>query len=330
MPFRSKKQRAWLWKHRPDIARRWAHKYGSKIVRHEFLLVVNGINPLRLDPTRTTLLRQRFAQALLARYALLKRHVRQFFLEVDALGLKERRVTILAMPQAREYQFLTGPSKLEAFLAWFRQQAELDILEDRPSWQAPLGSIASGPWTTRYAQDAYRRGLLNAYLKTAKVKPSEEAFLREALGEAIYSDKLRLLGSRAYELLKGINAEVGAQLNRILAQGLMEGTSASDLASQMTSQIEDMTTVRAMKIARTELIYAHAEGQLDAFEKLGTEELRVEAEWVTAGDERVCPSCSAYEGRRFTIEQARGLIPMHVNCRCSWAPVTMEVRQPEF
>jgi hypothetical protein len=29
-PFRSERQRRWLWVHRPDIARRWSKKYGSK------------------------------------------------------------------------------------------------------------------------------------------------------------------------------------------------------------------------------------------------------------------------------------------------------------
>jgi hypothetical protein len=33
MPFRSEKQRRYLWMHHPDIARRWAHKYGSKPVK---------------------------------------------------------------------------------------------------------------------------------------------------------------------------------------------------------------------------------------------------------------------------------------------------------
>lgn len=30
MPFRSKKQRRWLWANRPDIARRWTKRYGSR------------------------------------------------------------------------------------------------------------------------------------------------------------------------------------------------------------------------------------------------------------------------------------------------------------
>lgn len=30
MPFKSEKQRRFLWKFHPDIAKRWADKYGSK------------------------------------------------------------------------------------------------------------------------------------------------------------------------------------------------------------------------------------------------------------------------------------------------------------
>lgn len=31
MPFKSEKQRAYLWANHPDIAKRWSDKYGSKI-----------------------------------------------------------------------------------------------------------------------------------------------------------------------------------------------------------------------------------------------------------------------------------------------------------
>jgi len=30
MPFRSERQRRYMWAKHPKIARRWAHKYGSK------------------------------------------------------------------------------------------------------------------------------------------------------------------------------------------------------------------------------------------------------------------------------------------------------------
>lgn len=32
MPFRSEKQRAYLWAKEPEVARRWTNKYGAKIV----------------------------------------------------------------------------------------------------------------------------------------------------------------------------------------------------------------------------------------------------------------------------------------------------------
>jgi hypothetical protein len=32
MPFRSEKQRAFLWEKHPDVAEKWTDEYGSKIV----------------------------------------------------------------------------------------------------------------------------------------------------------------------------------------------------------------------------------------------------------------------------------------------------------
>jgi hypothetical protein len=31
MPFRSKKQRKWMYKNKPGLAKKWSKKYGSKI-----------------------------------------------------------------------------------------------------------------------------------------------------------------------------------------------------------------------------------------------------------------------------------------------------------
>jgi hypothetical protein len=33
MPFQSEKQRKYLWMNHPEIAKRWAKKYGSTVVR---------------------------------------------------------------------------------------------------------------------------------------------------------------------------------------------------------------------------------------------------------------------------------------------------------
>lgn len=31
MPFQSEKQRRFLWKNHPEVAKKWAHKYGSEV-----------------------------------------------------------------------------------------------------------------------------------------------------------------------------------------------------------------------------------------------------------------------------------------------------------
>jgi SPP1 gp7 family putative phage head morphogenesis protein len=82
-----------------------------------------------------------------------------------------------------------------------------------------------------------------------------------------------------------------------------------------------MSKDRGVKIARTEVIHAHAEGQLDSFQALGIEEVGAEVEWVSTPDERRCSLCEELHGQRFTIAEARGMLPRHPSCRCAWAPV---------
>jgi len=33
MPFRSERQRKWMFKNKPELAKKWSGKYGSKIVQ---------------------------------------------------------------------------------------------------------------------------------------------------------------------------------------------------------------------------------------------------------------------------------------------------------
>lgn len=35
MPFKSESQRRYLWKNEPELARKWAHKYGRKAIRKQ-------------------------------------------------------------------------------------------------------------------------------------------------------------------------------------------------------------------------------------------------------------------------------------------------------
>lgn len=287
-------------------------------------------NPLNFDPTRTTLIRRQFAAELTRRYLALIREIERFLVENDTLGLGEVGPVTLAQPGRRAYAFNTDAEKLHLFNEWLRRQMEETIMALDPS--AGIGQISQGPWTLKYIQRAYQRGRLNAFLRTRRAQAASafgvtfEEVLQLSTRRANQLQKMLLLGTRSFEQLRGVNAAMAAEMNRILSQGLIDKRSPEYLARQMVASVRGLSKSRALLIAQTETIYAHAEGQLDAFEEEGIEEIQVRAEWVTAGDSRVCPLCQANEGKTFTIEAARGLIPLHPRCRCSWVPVRQKVK----
>jgi len=299
-------------------------------------------DPIRFDPTKTSLIRRQFVAETSRRIRALRRAVWDFVWTQDALGLKagapgsvlfgnqisqsdrsDEKPVLLASPQFRQFQFRTDSNKVKAFRDWLQEQINSDIL-------SPVGAKdPSKPWTAPYIESAYKKGMVNAYAKTkAKIAVNDkeffdkslEEFIKTAFGKPETTRKLELLSTRTFEDLKGITDEMARKLNRILADGMVNGLGAYEIAKNMTAEIDSISDRRAIVLARTEVIHAHAEGQLDAMTDLGVSEVGVEVEWSTAGDDRVCPQCEAMEGQTFPIDEAHGLIPLHPQCRCAWIP----------
>ncbi len=126
----------------------------------------------------------------------------------------------------------------------------------------------------------------------------------------------------------------------MLAQGMADGLGPRQLARNLTRTISgpvgDLGITdtlgrfipaerRAVILARSEIIRAHAQAQLQEFENWGVAGVTAAAEFRTAGDTRVCPLCAPIDGRVYTIEQARNIIPVHPQCRCAWLPVDQTV-----
>jgi len=263
------------------------------------------MNLLRVDPTRTTTLTKRFIADLRRRFRNLSDAVIDFFVELDALGLKERTRLIFHV-QPREFEFRTDPGKLEAFKEWLEQQILIFVL-------------SADLWT--FIRAAYIRGVINAHFAAKRgdvTDLSQEELLTTILRDPEILNKLQLINARALESLKGVAAQVSAEASRILADGLISGATPDQIAADIVARISSLAETKALSIARAEVVASHAEGQLDAFQRLGIAQLTVRAEWVTAGDDRVCKQCQSFEGQTFTIEEARGMIPLHPNCRCSW------------
>lgn len=261
----------------------------------------------QMDPTRTTSLRRQFIAELTRRFKLVAQRVRALVAEEDAFNLQPVQASGILN---KRFAFETAPGKLSKFREWLREQIDQGILEGDP--------------TTGYINSAYKRGVVRSYVETKKaggaISKTREAFLTDAFNGPVAVDRLELLYTRAFENLRGITEDMSAQLNRILADGFAAGRHPNLIARQMVQSIEGLTRVRARRLARTEVIHAYAEGSLDGYEALGIEELEVDVEWSTAGDDRVCPMCAAMSNTVMKLSEARGLIPRHPNCRCAWLP----------
>lgn len=236
----------------------------------------------------------------------------------------------------KRWEFHSSPEKLAEFTKWLREQFKSTLLgkSDEELWR-------------RFAEEGYRKGAGRAFddvrsgdkgwLGGAGPKRTADSvrdfyagtrdeFLRSSFGQPETVEKLQLLASRSFTDLKNVTEDMATRMGRTLMDGLARGANPRELVDDLVADL-DVSEARAESIARTEIIRAHSEAQLDSMEKLGITEVGVAVEWSTAGDDRVCPLCAPMQGVVLTVQEAHGLIPHHTNCRCSWVPAN--VGEPE-
>ena len=271
------------------------------------------------DPSKTTILRQAFIRAMNKRLLKLKQDVLKWILEEDELGLLP--VEIRQVGNRRTYAFATTTEKVSVFRRWFTNKVKQGVLE----------TDGVPAWTDEYVHSAYRKGLVHSYLESrrrflAAIDPrfidlARDEFLKEAFAAPETVKKIQSIYTRTFETLKEYTHDMAVKTSSTLAEGLANGLHPSQIARELTSKMDNLSRSRALTIARTEIIHSHAEGQLDGYEKLGVKEVGADVEWSTSGDSRVCEECATMEGVVMKIEEARGKIPLHPNCRCAWIPI---------
>lgn len=362
------------------------------------------MNPLKLDPTRTTLLRNKFSADVVRRFNQLKKNIRMLFSEVPIhnylkphvkYGYDKNRPNAVArgytykwhkaraeyfklhpwcVQCAKEgrktkatnldhikkhggdqkifwdksnwqglchschskktrtnneltindaWQFNSNPDKIEAFRNWLQSQLAY-VSGERPT---------DNDWWNEYILQGYAKGAGRAYQDVknagqwnkeqgAFYSGTKEEFLRSSFAQPAQREKVKLLTSRVFTDLKGITDTMSQQLVRTLADGLVTGMGPRQLAKELSDRVDKIGITRANAMARTEIIRAHAEGQLDAFKNMGVEEIGVAVEWSTAGF-NVCPKCQALQGIVLKVDEAHGMIPRHPNCKCSFIPANV-------
>lgn len=286
-----------------------------------FILFAHVIKRTKIDPTQTTTLRIKFTRAMRVRFNELKVAIRKSIVDNDGFGLGKRKQKFITHKiETGSFDFSKSADKHSAFMDWLHKSQNDGILQIRTG--TPFATAASNSWMNVYIDTAYQRGIQTAAMQMRAAGATvSNRWIDAAFNQPIHADRVALIYTRNYNELKGITDAMDQKISRVLAEGLANGDGALELADAIMEAVDSIGEVRAEMLARTEVIAAHAEGQLNSFDEAGIEGVNLMAEWATAGDDAVCPECDDKQGEEMSIDDARGEIPLHPNCRCAWLPV---------
>ena len=218
---------------------------------------------------------------------------------------------------AGRWRALTDQQKVKQFEKWLKENIDEDVLGGEE------GKATIDDYWKKYSEQAFQKGQGRAFDDVKKpataanldfYNGTKDQFLRSSFGRPVNIRKLKQLSGRVFEDLKNVTKEMSLQMTKILVDGLAQGMNPHTISRLLSDRINKIGKTRATIIARTEITRSHAEGQLSALEELGVEEVGVQVEWSTAGDDRVCPLCQPLEGTILKIKEASGAIPRHPQC----------------
>ena len=278
--------------------------------------------PDRGDPTGTRNIIRSYESALVGRFRRLRAAIRRSIVDQDAFGLYApgtRKPVLGAFvsdfrisddnpfhagdqidPTGRRAfaGFTRADQKATAFLDWLRQQSDAGILEVLPG--TPIGASAQAGWQNTYIDSAYRKGMRDASELVDGLPRSPAAVQASFLGP-VHAERAGLIYSRNLEALRGITVAQSEAIREVLATGLIDGANPRTIARQIANRVDKIGITRARTLARTEVIATHAEATLTSFEAAGVHNVSNQAEFRTAGDDRVCPLCEA-PGRQCLLD----------------------------
>jgi SPP1 gp7 family putative phage head morphogenesis protein len=144
---------------------------------------------------------------------------------------------------------------------------------------------------------------------------------------------LEQLKKTNYNLISGFSSMQQKETERILRNGVMNGHGVNRIARDISRAFR-VSKYRARTIARTEVIRASNMARLDGWKQSGIVKRK---EWLTAFDDRTCPSCVDLDGQTISIEkQFKGSVgeeevfmqmpPAHPNCRCTAVPIIEQTK----
>lgn len=172
----------------------------------------------------------------------------------------------------------------------------------------------------------------------------EQLGLKDQVFSTTTATVIQFRNNEVFKGIKSMNRTTKNELRKILSAGIAEGVSTPVLARQIETMFGDANRVRALRIARTEVIKAGNRGALEAYRQSN---VVIGKEWFTALDERVCEWCGPLHGKikalntnffhqgesylgkdggTLNLDYADiGEPPLHPSCRCTLIPITGKV-----
>jgi len=219
----------------------------------------------------------------------------------------------------------------------FKQVAFPDAVKQLSDLEAILELIDQGE-----IANVVQRFSLEAAIKAAKLA-AQRNDLKDV--DDISAKLDEVIRNNALDLAGHISESIKASMRQVLLEGLAANESVQQLQAHIENQIDSFATVNVRPvvdaegnvirtghtrtigrssasevIARTEANRAFNEGNLDALDQAGISDVQ----FLLASD--ACEECRAVSesiqgeklGKSMSIDDARGMIPVHPNCRCTW------------
>lgn len=195
----------------------------------------------------------------------------------------------------------------------------------------------TGQWQNPYIRQAYVRGLANADLELRRTGTIPRDNPDDVIGRFAHAQALAMIQVRARGDLQRIQTVTAQQAQDRIAVALAAGLPLPEVWHEVDGRMQKTGVNRTLLLVGWLAVGAAASGVLSRLADYGisTVEPDIEMQFTTAGDGSVCPVCIELSTRDngrgpgvYTVAEARGVIPVHGRCRCSWKPSMSGARLP--